>query len=405
MHEALARALPPGRAEALSREPVRVVFADPRRFLSAPGEYDLILVGSSETASGGSNRFFTEEFFRLCARRLSPGGVLALRLAASETAWGPRLAARNGGVHAALAAAFPDVFALPVGSELLMMGARGRLERDPATLRERLLARGVESRVVTPRRLEWLLADERVPEAARRLAESGAPANSDSRPAGYQQGVLLWIGMLLPSGEPSAGAVRRAGLLAAGLAAAALLAARFRAGFGRVAVAAAGGAGGMVAESVVLLRFQSGSGALYGEIGLLLTSFMAGLAAGAFAFDRFAGAGGGRSRRTGAALLGALALLEMGIAAAGATGVPAFGLAQSALWLSAAGALSASLFACASRMPTGGRGTGPFALYAADLAGGCAGSLVAGLLLVPLFGTGAVLSGTAFLALLAIACL
>jgi hypothetical protein len=129
---------------------------------------------------------------------------------------------------------------------------------------------------------------------------------------------------------------------------------------------------------------------------------MGGLAAGAFAFDRLANPANPASRRGGGLLLGCLAVLETAIAAAGESGFPAFGLGFSAALLAAAGALSAALFSHASRMPAGGSGSGLSGIYAADLLGGCAGSLLAGLALVPLFGAGPVCLGMALLALAAI---
>lgn len=401
LHATLLRHLPPASSREFEREPVRIAFADPRRFLEEAGRYDLILIATSEPASGGSNRLFTLEFFRLCAARLSPGGVLALRLPSSETVWTPRLLQRNGSVHSALAAAFGDVLVLP-GSTDLLLGSRGRLVRDPGLLTERLRGRRIEARVTTPEYLGWLFKNDRVAQAERTLSAAKVPPNADSRPAGYQQTAMLWLGMVLPSGEIPGGALPAVAWATAGLAALALLATRFRPGWRRLAVAAIGGLGGMIAEVVILLRFQADSGALYGQLGLLLTSFMAGLAAGAFAFDRLAHPRQASKGWRGGLLLGCLAAIMTLIAAAGESGRPAFGLGFSAALLVAAGALSAALFAHASRMPSDAKEPGLSGIYAADLLGGCAGSLLAGLVLVPLFGAGPVCLGMAMLAMTAI---
>lgn len=404
LHETLLRHLPPGSSRMFESKPVRVVFADPRRFLEDAARYDLILVATSEPASGGSNRFFTIEFFRLCASHLSPGGVMALRLPSSETVWTPGLLQRNGSVWSALDASFRDVLVLPGGTDLLL-ASRGRLVRDPAPLSERLRERRIAARVTSAEYLAWLLTNDRVARVGRMLAAAKVPPNSDSKPIGYQQTTMLWLGMLLPSGEISDGAIRILAWVTAGLAATGLLASRVLPGGRRLAIAALGGLGGMVAESVVLLRFQADSGALYGQLGLLLTSFMGGLAAGAFAFDRLADSTEKGARRRGGLLLASFAALEALIAGAGESGAPAFGLGFSAALLFSAGALSAALFAHASRMPAGGRKPALSGIYAADLLGGCLGSLLAGLVLIPLFGTGPVCLGTALLALAAIVAL
>jgi len=67
-------------ASILAAEAVHIEVADPRQFLRAPGIYDLVLVGMPEPTSGGTNRFFTLEFFTQCAKRLSPEGVLGFRI-------------------------------------------------------------------------------------------------------------------------------------------------------------------------------------------------------------------------------------------------------------------------------------------------------------------------------------
>ena len=47
------------------------------------------------------------------------------------------------------------------------------------------------------------------------------------------------------------------------------------------------GFAGMVLESVLILNYQTASGALFQDLGVLLTMFMAGLATGALAVDRW----------------------------------------------------------------------------------------------------------------------
>ncbi len=397
MYDVLVPRLAPQARRALEGGSVRVVFADPRRFLSVAPLYDLILVASPEPSSGQSNRFYTREFFRLCAARLSPAGVVALRLPSSENFWTPRLVRRNGSVHAALSAAFPDVLVLPGGTDTLL-ASKSRLSRDPAVLAGRLRERGIAARLVTPEYLRYVLTNDRLETVARLLSDAGVPPNSDGTPVCYRETALLWLGKFLPALDRAGPPDRRAGLLLLGLAAAALLAARLRAGGRRAALAAVGGVGGMVAEAVVLLRYQAESGALYQDIGLLLTAFMAGLSAGAFAFDRAAAAPRRVARTWGAALVAGLALLLAGLGLAAAGGGAWFGLGPAAAMLSASGALVAAIFGYASRVGAGEPAGAAAPVYAADLLGGCLGSALAGLLLIPLFGAGAAAAGTAAVA-------
>jgi len=391
LNEAMARALLPrlpqsGRA-ALADPVVHLVVADPRTFVAAGSDpYDLIVIGAGEPSSGQVNRLYTAELFRRCAARLAAGGVLALRLPSLENLWTPGLLLRNAAVHAALRKAFRDVLVLP-GSTDVLLASQETLERDPAELSMRLRSRGIASREITPESLRYLLTNDRVATAARLLAGAGAAPNSDDRPVCYQQTALIWLAKLL-GGAREAHLPARGTVLGVLLAIAALTAAAR--GWPRVrpwALVAAASFAAVALEAAVILRYQTWSGALFRDLGVLLTSFMLGLAAGA----RFAARSASMPPRRASGLgpLLALTLLSTGFAFAGRAGV-GWGLAVGSATLAAAGAALAVVFGRASRMMSGTRDlAGP--LYGADLVGGCLGSLLAGGLLVPVLG----LDGTA----------
>lgn len=393
----LARTALPARERAALADPrVRAVVADPRRHVRAGEPYDLVLLDLPEPSSGATARFGTAEFLADCALRLAPGGVLALRMPGAENLWSPTLTWRNAAIQRALAASFADVLALP-GAETTWLASQARLERDPALLAARLAARGLAPRLVSPAWLRYRLEGDRVAEVAARMAASPAPPNTDDHPVCHTLTQFNWLGRFVPGLalldlpaflRSAARPLAVAGLALAALAALGLRAARRSPRVAGGALALAAGFLGMTVEGVLLLRYQLAEGALFGDLGLLLTAFMAGLAAGGLALDRL-----GRRPlapwRARALVLGcaavpaATALLQI----AGAR--PS--LPDSALLLAAAGASTAALFGLASLPgPTGERAAiGP--LYALDLLGGALGALAAGLVLVPLLG----LSGTA----------
>jgi predicted membrane-bound spermidine synthase len=144
----------------------------------------------------------------------------------------------------------------------------------------------------------------------------------------------------------------------------------------------------MVAESALILSYQVKSGVLYQDLGLLITAFMAGLVVGSGAMHRFARLWLGHRARTrglGVALLLSLGSLNLAIAflATASTAAP---MALTALGLLVCGVLVSALFAFASldRIQDQRRAISP--LYAADLMGGCIGSLAASLFLLPIVG-------------------
>ncbi len=396
--------LPPETREALREPAARTIFDDPRRFLRESGaRYDLILVAAPEPSSAESNRFYTREFFRLCLSRLTDRGLVALRLPSSENFWTPGLIRRNGSVHAALrsAGAGGDVLVIPGGTDLLLASPRAPLVRDPEILAQRLARRGIRGRLVSAPYLRYLLTNDRLATAERLLAGAGEAANTDARPVCFLRTIRLWLDRFLPARRIPFPPARTAAIVLPALSLLLILLARRRSSARRVALAGAAGFAGMAVEGVVLLRFQAETGSLYQDIGLLLTSFMAGLSAGAFLFDRAAASREVR-RAWGAGIVLGLSALCGGLALAAERAGFLFRLVPSAAFLASAAMLTAALFSFAGRhgLDRPEEAVGP--LYAADLAGGCAGSVLAGLLLVPLFGAAWTAGGVALLAAVAL---
>ena len=143
----------------------------------------------------------------------------------------------------------------------------------------------------------------------------------------------------------------------------------------------------MVLETVLLLAYQARSGALYERLGVLLTAFMAGLAVGAWSLGRLLS--GPRRERwvrmATAGLLAASAAFSALTVALLATGV-AMGLVLTGVLLFSVGVAVAGVFACAAASTADAGRAAPGRLYGADLAGGALGSLLAGLVLVPMAG-------------------
>jgi len=407
--------LPDSLRRALADPRVRMVYADPRRFLERAGVYDLVLVGMPEPESGRANRYYTREFFALCAARLAPGGVLALRLRSAENLWTPALTRRTASIQRALRVVFADVVVLP-GVTNVLLASRAPLERDPAVLGARLRARGTGARRVTPDYVRYLYTNDRFAEIGRLLARTPAGANRDARPVCYQTTMLLWLARFFPRlarldlPDPGVLALLRSPWpwLAALLAGALLLLARARSTPRRALFAGAAGFAGMLLEAALLLQYQTRSGVLYQDLGVLLMAFMGGLALGAVALERVVrgtapaarpdvGWPAGSGATAGVATLVLFAAL--GLACALLLHAGAFaGLAATAALLLACGALVAAAFAWAvlSGAPDGRALVGP--VYAADVLGGCVGALLAGLAVIPMLG----LPATAALA--AVAC-
>lgn len=389
---------------SLSAAGVRIHVADPRRFVATDVDtYDLILIGMPEPSSGQTNRFYTREFFRLCAARMGRNGVLALRLRGAENLWSPLLLRRTASIVGALGSAFADVEVLP-GTIHILLASNRELSDAPGILGNRLVERGIEGRVVIPQYIDYLYTNDRFGEMRELMSRRTAPVNSDLRPICYQYTMLLWLSRFFPSLtlrqapelEPARLARSPWGWLTlAGLGGLVLIARRSMVGRRALLVGCAGLVG-MVLETALLLNYQTVRGVLYQDLGVLLTLFMAGLALGSIAVDRLerpeAPGYEAWGRWIGPAIVASLGLLSLLTGWLLSTG-GVRGLASTGPLLLACGALVAAAFAhgCLHGRPDPRRVLSP--LYSADLIGGCLGSVAASLLLVPVLG----LAGSAVL--------
>ncbi len=391
--------------ELRADDAVAVRIADPRRYLDRAPRYELIVVAMPEPASAQANRFYTREFFAQCAAHLAGNGVLAFRMKMAENVWTPSQARRSGSIYRALSEVFADVVVLP-GTSAIVLASNTKLTRDPEVLVGRLETRAIPTRLVSAPYIRYLYTSDRFEENRQRLSASTAPANTDLRPISYQYTLILWLSRFFPemswidlpqwrtgSFLSSPWTWAFVGLLAFGF-----LVVRSRPSARRVSLVAVAGFLGMLLEAVLILGYQTARGVLYQDLGLLLAAFMAGLAAGAAAVSAWFRLGDRAPispRYLGPALLLTFALLGLALARLVEAGALA-SLPLCAALLFASGFLVAAVFAFQGLHHNPEQRPLVAPLYAADLLGGCLGSLAASLFLIPILG----LPGTAHLAAL-----
>jgi spermidine synthase len=302
-------------------------------------------------------------------------------------------------VYHTLRSVFPQVLVLP-GEQNFFLASSAPLEADPRVLAARLQARGVETRWVTPDYVNYMFTTDRFAQVQRQLDTlAGVRLNTDLAPISTYYGLMLWLSRFYPglgvsyppSGldRPVISPLALAGV--AGLLAVALALARWR-GRGVPLAIGAIGLAGMTLEVAILLAFQFLHGYLYGEVSVMMTAFMAGLALGAAGGNwlsaRPAVQSGSRIKR---ALLGAglaMAVYSAAFAFVVQSPIPAPVLTFPLLTL-LAGALAGMAYPLAlALIATRGESPGRAAamLYAADLVGGCLGALLGAVILIPVLG-------------------
>jgi spermidine synthase len=407
MLDLVIRHLPDDIQKSLREPNVRITLADPRRFLKDSGRYDLILVGMPEPTSGQANRFYTKEFFELCAAKLNPGGILAFRLRSAENLWTLPLTRRTVSIYRALETVFPEILFLP-GQTNIVTASREPLPRTPEIMSRRLQDRKIATRLVSANYIRYLFTNDRFFEIRNLLRTEAAPANTDVRPVCYQYAFTIWLSKFFPgialidfSSIPDKAAARPALPLLLWISLPLLfLLSRFVPACRRVLLVAVAGFLGMVLETILILYYQVKYGVLYQDIGLLLMSFMAGLALGAMIIDMLMARFANRQRLIrwyGVALLVGFCFLCV-VTATRIAMSASTGLLQTSALLAAAGFLVAGIFAYASIYKIEDQRSVISPLYAADLIGGSVGSLFGSLLLIPVLGLDVTIRGMLLLA-------
>lgn len=365
---------------------IRVVTTDGRLFIKrARDRYDVVIVDVADPTTSRLNRFHTAEFFGEVGRVLEPGGVLAFGLGRYENYVSPALARMLASARRTLEPAFRNVLLIP-GGRVFFLASDGELHADIGARIERL---GVATRLVQRNYLEAMLAPDRMGDLRRAVAQPAA-VNTDFSPVLYYYHLLHWIGQFKVSFGVLEGAL---------LALFAVYLLRMRAV--PLAIFVSGFAASAL-QVVLLLGLQILHGSLYQHVGVIVTTFMAGLAAGAWLANRpGARAGRGALARLAfavAAFAAALPPVLMGLARAGG-GVPVAPWAVPLLAFVLAGLVGME-FPVACRVEGGTAAATASRLYAADFTGAFLGALLPSTWLIPLLGVTSVCLLTAGLSVL-----
>jgi len=398
------RVLPPRFRDAAAR--LDAPGRDIRAWLADDGPpVDLVLLDLPDATTLVLNRYFTREFFAEIADRLSPGGVVGIRISGGANFLGGELAILGSAALATIESQF-RVTALKPGDETWIFASmsEGPIE-SPAALRDRFASIEGASELFPPDAILSLFPPDRIAFQRAKYREAVEQAgaeflvNTDDRPK------ALFFAMLV--------ALREAGVrgLAAGsrtilgatipIAVAAILAfvvvrllylglsglrAERRRGRGFEAGVLVGSAGvsGMSLGILLMFAYQSRFGSLFLDVGLVSALFMAGSFVGSLAAVRLVD---GRDR--GWAPPALLALQAAAIVAVAGWTDPSTRASFRALFFGA-GVFTGAYFPLAARwMRERGAGATGAALEAADHVGAAAGSVLTGLVLLPVAGSAA----------------
>jgi spermidine synthase len=389
---------------------VRVHSVDGRLFLNqwlqtaraGTRRYDVVWVNLPYPSTLEINRFYTQEFFHLVRGALDWEGLVVFASPGSLNYVGPAMRNLNVMLRDGLHRVFRHVHPIPgdttfwLASPTLPLAAE-----EPAAIISRWEDRALTTRFITAEHLRVRFDPQRLAWFEGALGSQHVATNRDLRPAGVLYGLAYWSEMFAPFTHRVLIAVSRIGLWPWCLLAVVVTAVAGAAGRGRTTgipfVVASSGLAGMVCDLMIVFVFQALHGYVYQHVGLIVATFMAGLALGGWLTSRVSAAGLLRAVDERQALvLSELALVGFWLAlpwllstlsSATISGPATWSL----LLLNGLGGLLVGLqFPLSSRlqlMAHGQPGRTAGVLYAADLAGAFLGALAVGIALVPVLGT------------------
>ena len=389
---------------------------DGRLFLKTTRDrFDVIILNLPDPQTAQLNRFYTYEFFREVAAKLTPSGIFSFQLRAAEDYISPELADFLRCIKKTLSDVFPEVTFIPGGTVHFFAAQHpGLLTTSSQNLLSRLRARHLRTSYVREYYLPFRMMPDRMADLDLQIRPlAGTPVNHDFAPVAYYFDVALWSQRFNHGYrqvfQAAASVPFRSVLAISALALLVLAGAlrwrsdearRFRSMAG-LCVAATGFTL-MGLEVLLLLGFQALFGYVYHQLAILIAAFMVGMALGSWrALKRPATclAVPGRRRH-----LFVLALLQTLLAASPLllyVGLSTFTQMRSGMELAVVshagfpmqavlfGYLGgyqfpvASLVFFGSSLPTG-RQAGT--LYALDLLGACLGAVLLSVYLIPVFG-------------------
>jgi spermidine synthase len=251
--------------------------------------YDVIYIGGSMPSDLASNRFFTDEFFGTVCSRLKPSGVLALCLPGSLTYISPQLRDMNYMVLNAVNRHFGRVRLIPGDYNIILASESAELNVGPSVLSARLAERGVVVPLLNPGYLKSRLNGLWIEWFRRSTIGATQLVNRDDKPVAVYQSLICWnkqFSAITLNIMQWLSGVRLWIILivmtAGGLIVAAAVKLWPRRGSGIAALSAVASSGfmGMTINLAVIYSFQNYYGYMFQMIGALTAVFMAGSAAG-----------------------------------------------------------------------------------------------------------------------------
>ena len=357
---------------ALTDRRIHIVNEDARLYVKRTAErYDVVLINLPDPTTAQINRFFTIEFFQELKKRLNDSAVVSLALLPAGEYVSGEAGQINSIMVNTLKTQFRNILIVP-GMKNYFLASDGSLDIHIGRMISR---RGIENMYVNQYYLDDRMLEQRSAYITAGLS-AGTPLNTDFAPVCYYRLLLHWLSYFRFNAWIP-GAVFLIVLVLIGFKLNPVTFGIFTGGFAASSI-----------EVLVLIVFQIVYGYVYQVVGLIVTIFMAGLAAGSFLCRKMDGASGVRNYSRIQFGIGMYSLFMpaffflLKVAAINSI------LLQTVFYLLtfAIAVLIGMEFAVASLLRQGKTASVASELYSVDLAGSAIGALVMAAFLIPLLG-------------------
>lgn len=378
---------------------VNLYYVDGKHFLTEThSKYDMIFLGLPPPYTLQSNRFFTEEFFTAAKLRLNDNGIFILTLTGSLTYYSKELKELNVSIMHTIEKVFPFLYVLPGDLNLFMASKTREVTlTSPALLYSRLMGYGIKTDLITSSHLDYRFKESWRNWFLSKMQDTTASLNKDFSPKGLFYHVTYINLLFSPYLKTFFYYTKRIDIIISIIFIAALfliflLLQRKYSNTAIIYGIATTGFTAMILELILLFGFQIFYGYIFHEIGVLITTFMTGVAAGSLivvlflnhfkkAFTAFAFTEGA------IALFCLILFLILLFLEPAATFHPLSIRAMFFFLLFVSGALAGMEFPLANKVyHTSTVGETAGVLYGADLLGGWIGGIVGGVILLPILG-------------------
>jgi len=280
--------LPEEEKAILKNRRIHIFFEDGRAFLNKVAKkYDMIILNLPEPATAQVNRFYTKEFFLKVKEKLGEKGVFSFRIPSAENYISPELQQFLATLYFTLKQVFPVVEVVP-GDTNVFLASLSALDIGFKQLSQKIEILNLHNAHVSPQLLFSRLHPLRINFLKEKIEGGEKKINLDMAPISYFYNSVLWNTQFKGVETKILNFLSKLPsfwLLDFPLALFILLLLffwlrRIKSTFFLVPLAVMGFTT-IVSEIIVVISFQVLYGYVYGQIALLLTTFMAGLFFGA----------------------------------------------------------------------------------------------------------------------------